>query len=494
MSVIEDVIVNVGWGLYHNLIVAIASASAASQATAWSTQCFALPMAFCDMILPERSFRNLGAYLYFGIALGSCPLCFFSDIAERKSLFTSSLLVCFVTCLVAGFAHGTVMIEFCMFCLGSGLTANRIIMKVYLIEHLPFTKRGRYVAITDVCFGVTLLISALIASLMTPSVIHQRSFDMRIITWRLMFGLSGAVSIIIACTTALLRSSPRHLFFKRDYSEAVSTIKYIYSINNSKHSQTFDVRPLQLVNAISDYNLRFDPYATTFSEQLFDLTKRIFFSLLLTFRKKFAVNTILAILIRIAFPLESIHVGLWLVNVIHQNKSMECSITPLNLLYLEGATNENRCKISLSETIYFDFVGLIASTVVAYTIVFLLVDRLGRKPLLVVACLLCTGSALILLAKMVPYWLAILSSIAFMMGYSIALSVLDIITLESYPTAIRCTTMVETQMPSKMCASFCLIFLNANCRTTLTFTATSMLVATILSVFLQELKNQPMIE
>lgn len=74
-----------------------------------------------------------------------------------------------------------------------------------------------------------------------PSIMQSSVSDMRLATWRLMFGSFSALSIIVACASALLQPSPRFLLYLERYPEALDVLKQMYTINNTKHFETFRV-------------------------------------------------------------------------------------------------------------------------------------------------------------------------------------------------------------------------------------------------------------
>lgn len=55
-----------GWGLYQYFIIGIASACAFSQATAFSSVPFAVPLAICDASISEKTVTTIDACFSFG--------------------------------------------------------------------------------------------------------------------------------------------------------------------------------------------------------------------------------------------------------------------------------------------------------------------------------------------------------------------------------------------------------------------------------------------
>lgn len=75
--------------------------------------------------------------------------------------------------------------------------------------------------------------------LLMPSILLFQNKKFRPNSWRVLTGLGGIPNLIIACATSLLPASPRYLLYRRRHEEALSILRQIYAINNSKHVDTF---------------------------------------------------------------------------------------------------------------------------------------------------------------------------------------------------------------------------------------------------------------
>lgn len=130
-----------GWGLYHKFLMCIACACAISECGAMISLSFAIPIALCDLSIPEKylqyfyvtfmcgkTFRYIiFAYNIYkfnvntlGMALGGNLLSSLADLIGRKALLHLSLVLMFVSLLGCAFSHEWIMLIICLFILGSG--------------------------------------------------------------------------------------------------------------------------------------------------------------------------------------------------------------------------------------------------------------------------------------------------------------------------------------------------------------------------------------
>lgn len=60
-------------------------------------------------------------------------------------------------------------------------------------------------------------------------------------SWRVLAGIGGAPSLMIACAVSLLPETPRFLLYQQRQEEAITVLRQMYAINNSKHIETYPV-------------------------------------------------------------------------------------------------------------------------------------------------------------------------------------------------------------------------------------------------------------
>lgn len=76
---------------------------------------------------------------------------------------------------------------------------------------------------------------------LVPSIIQMLYKKFRPSSWRVLTGIGGAPSLIIACAVSLLPETPRFLLYQQRQEEAITVLRQMYAINNSKHIETYPV-------------------------------------------------------------------------------------------------------------------------------------------------------------------------------------------------------------------------------------------------------------
>lgn len=61
------------------------------------------------------------------------------------------------------------------------------------------------------------------------------------VTFRIMYGLSGSLAIMVACASSLLQLSPRFLLMQKKIELALYALRHIYCMNTSQHWEKYNV-------------------------------------------------------------------------------------------------------------------------------------------------------------------------------------------------------------------------------------------------------------
>ncbi|KAF5308392.1 hypothetical protein FQR65_LT06212 [Abscondita terminalis] len=444
----EQPILQTGWGLYHYFALGVACACAFAQGTAWSCLPFAIPLTICDASIQQQTIVIVDVCFSFGMAFGGFFFSSVSDVSGRKCMIPMSLMMIFGSTFACGFAHGPVMIIICLFILGTGLITNANSVKIHLAEILPANKRGFYLTCQDVFWTIGCIIGALTAWILTPTIILHKNKELRLATWRLIFGLSGVSSIIVACASALLLPSPRFLLFSKKYPEALDTLKRIYAINNSRHCETFTVYQPDLEDCVDDFNINNNQRPITCTEYIITIFRRLGLITSHLLRKRFIRLTGLLVLYKFVVTFELIAVTTWLTKMLQNGDESDCHFNAVDILHMENVTG----------------------------------------------CVTCAVTSFVLGYVHNAFPLRLLSAIGFMMAYSSIDSTLNIIIIEAYPTAFRGTAAGLIPFFARFTCGFIKRYLDTPCSYSFTFMGTVMLGATALCYFLPELRGKPMVE
>ncbi|KAK4881273.1 hypothetical protein RN001_004592 [Aquatica leii] len=398
-----------------------------------------------------------------------------SDITGRKCMIPMSLMMIFGSTFACGFAHGPVMIITCVFILGAGLVANANSVKIHLSEILPANKRGFFLTFQDIFWTIGYVTGALTAWLLTPTIILQQNKEMRLATWRLIFGLSGVSSIVVACASALLLPSPRFLLFSKKYPEALDTLKRMYAINNSKHCETYSVYQSDLYGCVDEFNMNNYRRPITCMEHIITIMRKMKHSVCYVLSKRFICVTKLLILYKFVVTFELIAVNIWLAKMLQHGNKSDCYFKAVDILHLEDGNN--KCNENVSISLYNEFFVLAAFIACGQLILMLNIDRFGRRIAILSGCITCAATSFILGYTYNVYAVRLISAAGFMMAYSIIDSTLNIIIIESYPTALRGTAAGGIPFFARFASGFIKRFLEMPCQHSFIIMGTVMLGA-----------------
>ncbi|KAB0800337.1 hypothetical protein PPYR_06077 [Photinus pyralis] len=485
----DQTISRTGFGLYNYFALGMSCACAFSQSTALSSLPFAIPLTICDdyALAPPYTVQGVDFSLYLGMAFGGSVLSSISDIVGRKSLIPITLIIIFGSTLACGFAHHFQTIFVCVFILGCGLQANANTVKIHLAEILPNKRRGTLLTFQDLFWSVGYVAGTLVAWLLTPAIVDHQKDAIRWATWRMIFGLSGMCSIIVSCASALLFPSPRYSILGRQFSEAADTLTRIYAINNSKHWETFSIGLDDLRGCIDEFDLHKHPEPISYSNRIAVSLRKIAIIISELFHQRFLKVTLLLIASKFVVIFDLLTVNVWLTQTV-TNNSTDCTFV---MTSLHG--DNYGCK-DAPDSHYGNLFALSVNVFIGQLILMALVERVGRRVVLVCGCATCGILSYIPTFIHNTYTARFVTSSSFLVGYSITDSALNIIIIESYPTAFRGTAYGCVQFFARFVGGILKMFLILPCEYSFILMGSLMLAGAVICYFLPEYRGKPMEE
>ncbi|KAK5649246.1 hypothetical protein RI129_000275 [Pyrocoelia pectoralis] len=474
-----------GFGLYHYFALGMSCACAFSQATVLASLPFAIPLTVCDSTSWPNLVHSVDLSLYMGMAFGGYILSSMADLIGRRSMIPITLIIIFGSTFACGFAHTSHVIIICIFILGSGIAANANTVKIHLAEILPNKRRGSLLAFQDLFWTIGYAAGA--AWLLTPPIVQHRKEEVRFATWRMIFGLSGICSIMVSCASALLLPSPRYLMFLKNYQDTIDTLTRMYTINNSKHWETFSIRSRDLQGCVDDFNLNNYIEPITCRDRLVIWFKKIRTIVSVLFQQKYLKVTLLLIAAKFIVIFDLLTTNIWLGQTVRSNDQ--------NCVFTTSSLNDDSYKCEdLPASLYGNFFHLSINIFIGQLILLLIVERIGRRLSLVCGCVACGISSYIPTYIRKTYAAKFVTSSIFLTGYSLIDSALNIVLMESYPTAIRGTAAGGVQFFARFVGGMLKRFLIISCQRSLILMGSFMLAGAIICYFLPEYSGKPMEE
>ncbi|KAK6617001.1 hypothetical protein RUM44_005358 [Polyplax serrata] len=245
----DDVLEQIGEGIFQKFAIFVCGLAVLAEAIATASVPFAMILASCDLKISTDHILGLNAIFLLGTLISGYWLGGICDISGRKYILSTTSIITFVACFVASFAQCIIMLFTSLFILGLGLGGSHGATRVFVIEITPKSYRGSRFVTLEVFFAVGYASAVGLSTLLVPPLASNLLGNyVRLNSWRVLFGLSGSLSIFSACLMSVFPASPRWLLGKKQEENAIDVLRKIYAINNVKHEESFP-------------NIRLDPIA-----------------------------------------------------------------------------------------------------------------------------------------------------------------------------------------------------------------------------------------
>ncbi|XP_031368916.1 organic cation/carnitine transporter 7-like isoform X1 [Apis dorsata] len=467
---------------------------AIAEACVLPTILIVVPFMACDLSLSASQATTVHATLTLGMAVGGFLFGIIIDASGRKSSIPITMIVVFCATISLSFAQTTFLIYISTFILGLGLAGNNVVLRVYLIELLPMKRRGFCLVILDV-LGILSYISILGMSwLLMPSILLFQNKKFRPNSWRVLTGLGGIPNLIIACATSLLPASPRYLLYRRRHEEALSILRQIYAINNSKHVDTFVLSLSNLENCVKQIEEE--------DEETNNMIRTIHKFCIKTYKrireicKSFKYTTILGICTNfLQFP-GIMWVALWSAQILQQTENFHKSskkdyacvidIEDMALGFLRNCQEVDMDRFRM-------LLYLSLSYLVAEILLVIGIDVVGRKIFLVFSGVVGATACLGLLFT-VHNVIQLVLLLIILATYVIGRTTASIILLENYFTGVRGTIIGLSRIFPYLVGSFSKLFLNVQCASSIIVMLGILMSAAVAGSRMTDLTRLPMQE
>lgn len=153
---------------------------------------------------------------FVGMVIGAFMSGIMGDRYGRRFSYQTNLLIFGLSSLAGAFAPSMPWLIFCRFVMGIGLGAELAIGFATLSEFVPAARRGRWIALVSLIANSSLFAAALLSWLIIP-----------VLGWRPLFGLVGVGSLIIWFLRKQMPESPRWLEERGRLAEAEDVLSQI---------------------------------------------------------------------------------------------------------------------------------------------------------------------------------------------------------------------------------------------------------------------------
>ena len=112
---------------------------------------------------------------------------------------------------------------------------------MYLLEFTNQRNRAFLMVFLDLVWYIGLFLVYQCNRLLVPDIIDSFEFDLRMMSWRVLFGLAAFFVFLTIPLAGILQKSPRFLLVQKKFHSSFFYLFEWYSINNSKRFDNFPV-------------------------------------------------------------------------------------------------------------------------------------------------------------------------------------------------------------------------------------------------------------
>ncbi|KAH0952841.1 hypothetical protein HN011_001380 [Eciton burchellii] len=484
----ETAIVETGWGTWHYFLVLLCGLLSLAEASTSLTVPIVAPLIACDFKLSREQATIPVATSSFGMAVGAFLFGSIADTAGRKKSIPVTIGIVFCASASLSFAQSNFLINLSVFVLGLGVAGSNIVVRVYLIECLPMKKKGTCLAIIDIFWVFGYLTALGVSWSLMPSIIHMLSRHFRPSSWRVLSALCGAPSLVIACASGLLPPSPRYSLYRRRPRQALTLLRQMYAINNSKHADTYSITDFRSLEGCvrsedeADDGNRIRRYFTKTWERIHSVYRP-------PYRRVTLCGTLACLLHFPGFTwlaLWNTHVLQEMDHVANGNDTCNVNIQNMVLGFLRNCNEVDNARFELLLLVSLGY--LLGETLLAIGI-----DFIGRRSYLVSSGLAGGVASLVLIFRVQRTIRIVLSSV-FLAAYAIGRTTTYVLLLENYPTALRGTATGLTRILPHLVVFVLHFYLRTSCLLSIIVASVVLMGAALVMLPVPDLTGLPMKE
>ncbi|XP_052830426.1 synaptic vesicle glycoprotein 2C [Octopus bimaculoides] len=482
----EDALEATGNGIFNYLLTFICGWAVSSDAIEIMSLSFVLPSTTCDFNISEFNVAILNSSMFVGMLIGGYMWGIIADEIGRRKVLLCSLTINGVAGLVSSVAQEFWLFTSMRFISGIGVGGSVPVVFSYFIEFQPKKRRGAMVSLLASFWMSGTILAAGLAWFIIPYThidIHLQNFVYT--NWRLYLSVCVIPSLTSVIFFFLLPESPKFLLSIGDETEALAILKLIYKKNHKRaygHKyQVFSLRSLKDSNSSKHSSTQ-----STITGKL----KHTMKNTTSLFKNPLLYNSVALMIISFTLSFGYYGLSMWFPSMFNKIEKYGGSICspgkPTN------ATVNLTCQEPNSD-IYFDGFLTAVSNLPGNILSMMLVDRIGRKILLVVSMVISGLSVFFIwLVKTKVQSLAL--SCLFGGISVIGWNSLDTISSEIFPTQLRSTGLgVQTATLRIGAILGNLVFgilINAQCAIPMLLTSGLLLLGGLLAIKLPDLTGK----
>ncbi|KAG4075533.1 hypothetical protein HA402_003358 [Bradysia odoriphaga] len=446
----------------------------------------------------------LSAIGFGGIITSSHLWGFLADTTGRKKVILPALLLSFTFTVLSSLTQNFWTLVVLRYLNGFFVSGPSATIYAYLGEFHTVKHRSRAIMYASVIFGLTCISLPLMAWL----VINQQwqfyipVIDVVFKPWRLFLIVCGLPSFICALALIKVPESPRFHLAQGRQLDTIETLQFMHRMNNGKNVERLHIdRIVEDVDVVTTTKIDFKEETSKIGRILHSMRVQT----LPLFMGPHLRKTLIACAIQFGIFASSNGMYMFFPLILNrmadfsdknpQSRATICEILSATKINLTEALSRNEtldCTSELDVSAYEHTLVLELFYAIGFALIGLIINRLGKLPILFFILVGCGVSALVTLFVDIPI-LAIYLYLSLLLC-GLGVTVVNAATVDLFPTNLRamavCISLMMGRLGSVVGANIVGLLLDNYCEVAFTLSGSSLILSGILAFFIPNIRNR----
>uniref|UniRef100_A0A182RL79 Major facilitator superfamily (MFS) profile domain-containing protein n=1 Tax=Anopheles funestus TaxID=62324 RepID=A0A182RL79_ANOFN len=499
---LEDAFLMTKFGLYNLCLIAISGIILAAVLLETLGISYVLPVAECDLLLTTREKGILSAISFAGIICSSHLWGFLADTRGRRAIIMPTLFLAFASSALSSLTTNFWVITVMRFSTGFFISGPSATIYAYLSEFHGKQNCSRAIMGASFVFGLGSILLPLIAW----SIINQEwEFTIPMLNiiyrpWRLFLVVCALPSFISALALLWLPESPKYLLSRDQEAETVAILHRMYRWNASRRDPPLVLTGVLKETEAEQTKARREEAAS--NKSVVRLLKQMWHQTVPLFMGAYLKRTIIICVLQFGIYLTSSGMYMFFPDILNriaeqQGKGVE-RITVCNAVYAtrvdieeltnltNGTARPDVCHQKLDISAYEHSFVLEAIYALGFAVIGLIINAVGRLPILVFIFTLCGTCGILIVFIDLPLLAIWFYLILLTCGFCI--SVVNACTVDLYPTNLRamavCISLMFGRLGSIVGSNLVGFLLDTRCELTFWISGLLLVACGVLSFFI----------
>ncbi|XP_052900101.1 synaptic vesicle glycoprotein 2B-like [Anopheles moucheti] len=490
------------FGIYNMYLIAISGTILAAVVLETLGISYVLPVAECDLLLTTKEKGVLSAISFAGIICSSHLWGFLADTRGRRTIIVPTLLLAVASSTLSSLTTNFWLITVMRFLTGFFISGPSATIYAYLGEFHGKRNCSRAIMAASFVYGIGLLLLPLIAW----SIINQEwEFTIPVLNviyrpWRLFLVVCALPSFVSALALLRMPESPKYLLSRGREAETVAVLHSIYRWNSSRRDPPLVLTGVLPETEAEQTKVRREEAAN--GKSVAAVLKQMWHQTAPLFMGTYLKRTVIICVLQFGIFFTSSGMYMFFPDILNriaeqQSKGVE-RITACNAVYAtrvdirelvkltNGTERPDVCHQKLDISAYEHSFVLEAIYAIGFAVIGLIINAVGRLPILVFVFALC-GTCGILIAYIDLPLLAIWFYVI-LLSCGFTITVVNACAVDLFPTNIRamavCISLMFGRLGSIAGSNLVGVLLDTRCELTFWISGLLLIGSGVLSFFI----------